>query len=132
MRHKAREGTRLSKAELKLMKCFRHSHDRGGQLEDWLRPGDASLEIFVFPLSGDESDQLKGILGESLKGRTGDLCMLFKLLTLVLIPLAAAFDSNMPGVTMSYFISSSLKSSLADLLLHLRLIIALHSASISP
>lgn len=53
-RDKAREGTRLSKAKLKLMRCFRHPQDRGGQLGDWLRPGDASLEISISPLSRDE------------------------------------------------------------------------------
>lgn len=54
MKDKAREGTTLSKEELKLMRCFRHSQNGGGHLGDWLRPGDASLEISIFPLNGDE------------------------------------------------------------------------------
>lgn len=53
-RDKARGGTRLSKAELKLIKCFRHPQDRGGQLGHWLRPGDASLETSIMPVSGHE------------------------------------------------------------------------------
>lgn len=54
VRDKAREGSRLSKAELKLMRCFRHPQDRDGQLGDWLKPGDALLEIPNLPLSSNE------------------------------------------------------------------------------
>lgn len=54
VRDEAREGSRLSKAELKLMRCFRHPQDRDGQLRDQLKPGDASLEISNLPLSRNE------------------------------------------------------------------------------
>lgn len=54
VRGKASEGSRLSKAELKLMRCFRHAQDRDDQLRDWLKPGDASLEISNLPLSRNE------------------------------------------------------------------------------
>lgn len=54
VRDKAREGTGLSKAELKLMRCCRHPQDRDGQLRDWLKPGDASLKISNLPLSRNE------------------------------------------------------------------------------
>lgn len=54
VRDKTREGTTLSKTELKLMRCFRHPQDRDGQLGDGLRPGEASLEIFILLLSRDE------------------------------------------------------------------------------